>query len=209
MDLWMKYAREKDMYLASFSFDSNEELSTVTMTWLDLLKKLATYLKTFPQVGLILFRTDHPTSIPSRVAEREVELFRTDPVQAIRNWTAQNVTEAALLTPIPVGYEVLPDAFGDSIYLRFHADCVESPFTGDMIPVELEDDGWIRNAPFGLPMEQVNPRWVTCSTKDILNGGGERFFIPRGWNPHPPWISFDELSKRYETYLKEKSETHE
>lgn len=205
MDLWLKYKRVGEKYEGEFAFDAKESIGSGTYEWNELLRQLAILLSAFPQVGLVLHRADHEFAMPSRIGEAETQLFRTDPAQAIRNWTFQNSTITNPMAPIPVGYEVLPSAFGDHVYLGFVRGHVESPFTGDLFSVAIDDDGWIRDSALGIPMQEVTPNWVTCSVADLLASGADTFFIPREWNPTPPWISREELESRYNKYLEEKS----
>lgn len=209
MDLWMKYRRLEQQYDASFSFDAGDPIDKGVYDWHALLRKLATFLSAFPQLGLVLHRTDHAYAVPSRIGDAETQLFRTDPVQAIRNWTHQNFTITNPMAPIPAGYEVLPDVFGDVTYVKRQGRAIECPTDGNNLLLlddgENDDASTLRFFGAPLPIQFVSEHWATCKTADLLAIPTDKFFLPRAWNASPPWISHEALDSRYNKYLEEKS----
>jgi hypothetical protein len=123
--------------------------------------------------------------------------------------------------PIPAGYDTLADAFGNEVYCRVkRGGATECPLCGrwgqwtkidihgghidrfvcDDCAVEFKgigvvtsDGGW-----FKIPVSQL----LSCA----VVFGVRRFFLPRAWNKPGPWISLEDLRKKYETFTKEKEQ---
>jgi hypothetical protein len=48
--------------------------------------------------------------------------------------------------------------------------------------------------------------WVRFSVHDLLELNKERYYLPRVWNTSGPWISHEDLQKKYREYLKEREQ---
>lgn len=132
--------------------------------------------------------------------------------------------------PIPSGYDTLADAFGDFVYVRLKGNKTESVWDGrwyawhkhgyqahDGEFISIPDD--LYKAPGHCRLTQdplyVNEKWARYKTKNLLEvaerRGHDKFFLPRRWNKEGPWISREDLRKKYDEFLKEKeacSRTH-
>lgn len=199
-ELWFRFRKEGDKYSGSFS-SSDEGVPfrlVVSETWNNLMKVLAREVAaTTPGTALLVVRENGKQAFPSVIQEEVVHQFRTDPVTAIRSWTAQSADhrEAAGPPPIPVGHPVLARMFGDMVYLSMDRSKgrVESPITGEMdFPSKLsfrDGSGWI-------PLRKVSPAWCLCSVEDLLvSAQVQKYYLPRPWNPNPNgWISRIDLA---------------
>jgi hypothetical protein len=51
---------------------------------------------------------------------------------------------------------------------------------------------------------RLTKKWGALNTLQLIQVGSWRYFMPRAWNGGRPWISWTELSEKYEEYKKEK-----
>ena len=49
--------------------------------------------------------------------------------------------------------------------------------------------------------------WISIDTKSLLDLEEPKYFLPRVWNEHSPWISWEDLSAKYHRYINEKENT--
>ena len=86
--LLMEYARERETYHAVFLHDG-QRCGAFDGGWTGMLQALARFVAEHPGAALTLQRTDRENIPPYVVSDYETQLFRDDPVQAIRNWTVE------------------------------------------------------------------------------------------------------------------------
>lgn len=207
-ELWFRYQREGEFYSGAFSDgeDSTPHQLVVRVSWEQLLRALAREIAATPAgTPLLLVRADHPAMFPSRIPDETVELFRTDPVSAIREWTVRSADyrRAQVPPPVPAGHSVLARMFGEYLYLPMDPKRmrVESPVTGEMEEVSSlhfrDGSGWI-------PLRHVAQQWVLCSVEDLLlSSKADKFYLPRPWNEHGEWISRSQLWGKLSRYRTE------
>lgn len=138
-----------------------------------------------------------------------VELLRSDPVAGAKTFnvlagppTFEKMREAEVLAPPPLraGFDVLADAFGERVYLRVSFGDVECPgcgFYGQAKSFQCQ-----KGCLISLPLE-LGERWAGVAVTDLLATGLSRFYLPRLWSP-APWITRDDLDKRYQDFVKER-----
>lgn len=170
-------------------------------------------------------RTDRPGLVPYNLDVKVVDLFRTDPVAAIESMcpnpspstTIQRTREERkpqfIRMSVRSGFDVLADAFGDELFspLRVkgcdpYAEC---PCCGIWCNVLLGSIS-CRNPSCVLSdnrllLKRVNKKWVSFRTDDVLATKSNRYYLPRAWNDGRPWVSWEDLNKKYEEYKKEKT----
>lgn len=134
----------------------------------------------------------------------DARLLRDDPVRVIKAFTRpelQNVVYSGPKreTSIAVGYDVLSQGFGESVFCRQKGEAIECPGCGKWrlisckhckLDVEFEEHG----------------KWASVRVPDLLASNLSRFFLPRPWNGGKPWVSKEELQAKYVQFLKEKSD---
>lgn len=207
MDLWLRYERVGLLYRGAYSLqeDGRSWGETGAVEWSDLLRGLARNLHDLPSVGLLLLRTDHPFASPVRIPQETLDLFRSDPAEAIRQWVVEvDGGGASQRQAIPAGHCVLAGVFGERLYLSRDPATgkVESPFHADMVlPVESPSLAV-------LPLRQEAPGWYSCSTADLIASGAPRLFLPRNWNPLG-WIPRSRLKELLDDFLTRKANANE
>lgn len=111
--------------------------------------------------------------------------------------------------PLPAGYEVMAEAFGDFVFL--HADlvvmcpCCSTPAQ----LTRLSRDYLVcTKCMFWEPCLIVEgvQRWVIFPTELLLTRAHKRLYLPTAWNSVNPWMDREKLEEKYNEYLKEKKE---
>ena len=116
--------------------------------------------------------------------------------------------------PLPAGYDTLAEAFGDELYCRMkRGGAAECPLCGrwgisagwawgrGRLHCE-ECDVYIAGSLIPTPAGG----WFIVPTIQLLSLEVSRFFLPRAWNKDGPWISREDLQKKYDEFMKEKEE---
>ena len=194
-----------------------------------MLYKFAEALQEYPNAAGVLQRTDRPGLVPYTLDERTVELFRVDPVAAVKSMstpygspsnTVKRTREekAPLESGLRVGHSTLADAFGEELYARYDRDRlrVECPCCGIWASLNTRDEDGrqfisCKNpscAPHGKPLfvKSRNGRWASFSTFDLLATHSDRFYFPRAWNDGKVWVTWEGLNEKYQQFQKEKKE---
>jgi len=194
-----------------------------------MMARFAEILTANPHFSGVIERNDRPGLCPLYLESALLEALRTDPVKAIQSLESPlrsvtdtvNVTSSASLQARPVrginvGYDTFADAFGDILYCRarMQEDCqhqLECPGCGCWTSVFCYSDGFdfqCRNCGLYLECAVAGTHWVTVETAALLatkTTTTPRFFFPRVWNHSSnPWISREELQKKYSAWLEEK-----
>jgi hypothetical protein len=182
----------------------------------------------YPDVPLHMKRLERAELEPVLLDDATTHLLRTDPAKAIEAMSpnlnqASGRTAQKLKTAIKSAHDSLSESFGDSVYckMRFKGDGifeVECPFTGKWVGLGMKDEQFLaktgrQNAhvdwiPIDLqPQSRTeNPRWAVVKTEVLLERKKDRYFLPRKWNPKPPWISHEDLQVMYDQYRKERDD---
>ena len=124
---------------------------------------------------------------------RYIEALSPEPRRIVLRVDDKVSMGSAVMTSIRAGVDTFADAFGDRLYFRYKGGKVESPLTGRWI----EEDGQLFDC-------EEHERWLSLSTDQLLHTQRERYFIPRAWNTSGPWITHEDLQKKYDKYIEEK-----
>ena len=190
--------------------DRVEITSFKNLTFRDLLGVCSSKLQLEPTYPLYFTRMEGKGE-PLPLDAETTHLIRETPEQAsfyLHSLDVHvDVPRPRLHTIIRSGYETLSASFGEVIYCRRHGSLIESPLDGHWCGI----DGFDRS----LADDSIS-KWWGIRTADLLEQFPTqvRFFFPREWNQGRPWISREDLTERYQSYLKEKAEcsrtaTHE
>lgn len=187
----------------------------------DLLSLLARTISKTQVARVVLRRVDQPSLFPYVLDQPTVELFRSDPVAAIRSLSYE-VPEVTIgkrptqdypveVKPLRVGYDTLADAFGDNVYVKTRATSIECPGCGMWGNVTVNRTGQgvftchRKCASDFRVVISLSRLWAAVPVDSLLdNERTPRFFLPRAWNDGRPWITREELHDKYLAYKAEK-----
>ncbi len=191
-----------------------------------LMRIFAAQLIAFPAAGGVIQRTDRPGLIPITLRLDEVDLFRTDPAEAIRQRTippqrvvigvdrSERDRKVEETLHLDTGHMSLAECFGDLVYARTRIkseSCeVECHVCGTWAPVlPVNDTRWSYrcsdcNTWFALDDLAHEAGFAGVSVKSLLETKKEVFFLPRRWNNHRNWVTRATLEKLFREYVKEK-----
>lgn len=180
--------------------------------------------------SVVIYRTDRPGLRPVKLDDRTFALMRSDPAAAIRSMNVDPITvnigntptktrslaitdkalpvDVVELSPIPSGYAVLAETFGEQLFLRRQGDKVECPFTGRWVGVlwEVGGYGYIQDTHgINCRVTAVTEEWFSIQIQTLLESNEERFFLPRAWNMDV-WIDHKTLALKYEDFKKERNQ---
>jgi hypothetical protein len=121
-------------------------------------------------------------------------------------------------SPIPGGYDTVAEAFGDDIYCRVSGNLIECPSCGRWAASKPTEEGeadvecasCLFRDVFSLTVTSKRT-WAIIPTEALLQNKTRRhrIFIPRLWNKGGPWIEYEQLKQRYETFCKERDNASE
>lgn len=192
-----------------------------------MMREFAVCLLEHPAAGGAIQRIDRPglTQIP--LAQDEVDLFRTDPAEAIRQRTVppQRVvigidrgvgpdrTVIQVVKPdgtvLEAGYDSLAQHFGEVVYARTRTKNdkpeVECHCCGTWSVLEGKSyTCWDCNQQFPVADLALESGWAGVAVRELLATGRELFFLPRQWSGKN-WVPRADLEKRFNEYNKEKT----
>lgn len=191
-------------------------------TYVDMMKRFAKHVAEHPTAEGAIQRTDRPGLVLLRLPADEVALFRTDPVEAIRQRMFapvvvhvgvdhQPAVEPAVSAGLDAGLTTLSQYFGDLVYLRARkqASClpqVECVGCGRWADVTADE------AAVACPRCLISvpvvftpgSPWAGVKVTSLIAIDIKRFFIPRRWNTQGNWITRGALTDLYNKYNKEK-----
>lgn len=203
----------------------------------DMMKQLATVLANWPvedvpDVKVVVQRTDRAGLAPYILDKETVDLLRTDPVAGIEVLAGtsspaaiEHAVKADRAPPQPVlraGTVTLADAFGDSVAFRVRGHELECPgcgfwgvFTTPGLLTAPERAGGAFKTAFVCPKRCGGRFIVSCQREWGFVGVDyllektdlDKFYFPRAWNGGRPWVSREDLQKKYDEYKKEKGLT--
>lgn len=198
-----------------------------------MLYKFAEALQANPEAAGVMQRTDRAGLLPYALEDGIVELFRTDPIAAVKSMSTPYGSPSGIVkrvrqeptctTDLPypyvglrVGHNTMADAFGDNLSCRFDKtrDRVECPCCGiwnTRVTNGMSGKQFIecKNPTCALRSKpfyfrEQNDNWVAFSTFDLLATHSDRFYFPRPWNDGKAWISWEGLNNKYQQFVKEK-----
>ncbi len=211
MDLLLSYELDGDTYNATFHLEESDEPrqyldSLAGVSWSFLLRGAARHLAKHPTAGFVMARSDHPLAVPYRATQDEVDVFRRDPVEAIRMWTYEPKMDVrpSFMPPIQAGYATLASSLGDVVHARYNTvlNKAQSPFTGEWVPVQ---DGLLRDGPWAIGLEIVHAQWASMTTTELLAFSCQSYYLP-ALGFAGGWVSHEDLKWRYESFVAERCE---
>ena len=213
--LAMQQAGEIEYTLGAFYAEKFSRMMTL----------FARELSAHPDAGGSILRIDKPNLLPYNLDAATLQMFRRDPVTAIRNMDGfsskpipmrekeeQKPIEAL---PIRACVDTLSDAFGEVVYIKFRAGSVECPGCGHWARVIWSHVGSHRfvcqkrceannvSRPVACDIHRL---WAGVLVEELLTLPLDKFYLPRPWNDGRSWISKADLAARYEAYKAEKEE---
>jgi len=189
----------------------NEIITFSNLGFIDMMLGFADLLHTQPEAEAWMLRTERPGLSPLELDPATTQLLREDPMKAIQPMIPPPVRvfvrdevrpESTIKVRVRGGYDTLADAFGDEMYLRHKDGKTECFGCGRWHPTDKsvvcygEVNEMIEGAVVG--------NWFVVNTARLISLCCERYFLPRAWNESGPWISHEDLQKKYDEYLKEK-----
>lgn len=214
----LRYRRERDHSSGSIFLRDGEktEVRCEFKHWdfKSMMTHFAKVLVEHHEASAVVERIDRSGLLPFVLPDMLAGLLREDPAEAIRQLTPPAVVvdlrEEKKKDEDPkglrVGYDAVADAFGDEIYCRAREEKIECPVCGSWGRVE---NGSLQClfCHVLIRATSAGPKWWTVVTCELLytkTTEAHRYFIPRAWNPTPPWIEAKDLEEKYQRYLKEK-----
>jgi hypothetical protein len=189
-------------------------------TYREAVKHLIVWAREHTEAQLFMLRLEQkPEPVAVQLEPRLAELLRKDPVAFMQMMDPTmgrpqrlNISMSAKVRddvaikphPIPAGHDTLAESFGEELYIRKRGDLYECPIYGR----------WVPAGQIGVWTVGVNDRWASVSVENLLHSvdpPATRFFFPRAWNKDGPWISREDLQRKYDEFIKEReqcSRTH-
>lgn len=193
-----------------------------------MMREFAIELLAHPDAGAAIQRTDRPGLVRIPLAPDEIELFRRDPAEAIRQRTVppQRVvigvdraagpdkTAVHVVKPdgtvLDAGYDSLAQCFGDVVYARARTKDgkpeVECHCCGSWCTIERGSSFtcWDCNQQLPIADLALASGWAGVKVRELLATCREVFFLPRQWSGKN-WVPRAELEHRFNEYNKEKT----
>ena len=227
MEVILEYKREVDKSTGRVLMKANGSEFVFREFKAAEFKAILTYfadaLREYPDAKAVIQRTDRAGLVPYNLDAPTTALFRSDPVAAIEamstpysnpSTTVKRVQkEREPIEPsLRVGFDTLADAFGEELYASYDstrnkAECPCCGIWGSII--EKEKSFLLCINPSCTVYHQavpttLTPRWAAFSTEHLLRIASKRYFFPRAWNDSGLWVSFEDLTTKYEQFKKEK-----
>lgn len=190
-----------------------------------MIAKLAEHVSTFAEkeekVNVFARRSDLPNQPAFRFDEELVNLMHVDPVSVMRTLSPAPIkvfakkNDPTASSPLRVGFDAIAATLGTSVYIRRRGDQVECPGCGRWAPIrtgtpdpQLVVSRCLSSACHAtLRITCHNDRWASVRVKTLLvDPDRERFFLPREWNNPGPWVTREDLEKKYRDWLTIKEE---
>jgi hypothetical protein len=183
------------------------------------------------ELAVIIQRTDHAGLLPYKLDKQTVDLLRTDPVaglealsfSAVSPTVAEQTVKRELSPPTPptlrTGNATLADAFGDAVAFKVRGHELECPgcgfwgmYTTPGLLSDPERVGQVFKTAFvcqkkchGRFIVNCQKEWGFVEVKYLLDQTEfPAFYFPRVWNEGRPWVSREDLQKKYREYQQEK-----
>ncbi len=178
------------------------------------------------QVGVFMVRLEQP-SVEHAVSDdaveticvhphKYIEALSPPPQRIVLKVNHRAPTSATATVGLRAGVETLIDAFGESVYVQVKNGEAECPRCGrwrgtmwrrgGSTAVKCVECGFlvVAHAQFRI---DGHSDWAAIFTEDLLGVDAQdtpRFFLPRAWNTSGPWITREDLQKKYDKYVEEK-----
>jgi len=168
-----------------------------------------------PEDHSILFiRSDRPGAQPYRLDDELTSLIKSDVELAIQKMNVPDV-HVVLGRPPPSPAvlrscsDTLAGAFGEWVLLRRRGGKAECPICGRWVDIAGGNGTgpWLLKCACsagGIPIGGLpDEEWVGVRVPHLLACPSDKFFLPREWNGYRPWISREDLQKKYDEFLKD------
>jgi len=191
--------------------DPAELVAFAGLEWESMMLEFADALIRHPQAQGAIQRTDKEGLKPFMLGEFDLARFRKDPKDAIRSMTyhveshATPVGKSAnVMQPLPAAISVLVETFGDVLYLRAKTEpsgiFAMSPWSAEWVPVENSHISYPGGMILLCNTDFVPQGWVGVPSIDLLLKGFERYYLPREWNKHGEWITWEQLNQLFSEF---------
>ncbi len=172
------------------------------------------------KIGVTIRRTDLKQPA-MRLDEETIFLLYADPVTVIRSLRPAPTkifvrrADPASMSPLRIGFDALAATFGDEVFIRRRGDQVECPGCGCWADISVSTpDAWLpasicrsRACATKLPITLRGDRWASVETSSLLvDPDREKFFFPREWNTHGPWITREDFEAKRRDWITIKQE---
>jgi hypothetical protein len=212
----LSYRRTGEEYSGIVFVDGEEKWATSSSSFAGLISRLSSILRDLKveDCRLIFRRTDRPGLRDFIASAEETTLIRLQPLEYLKRTNGYDRTvvvrdsvppEQKLKVYIRTGYDTLADAFGEHVYAQYRDDGkVECPCCGRWM-AELDHYNVLSCRCIGrITTVRICGPWVEIPTPALTHLlTVQRFYMPRAWNLSGPWISRDNLSLKFNTYLQE------
>ena len=215
-----------DGYLCVVDADANVKLDKkelIGVNFAQAMSRFSEWAKQLPEARLFMLRTEQkPVPIAVELDEVQCKCLREDPVAFIKALSPPHRVvvrvsdevhpgDVVRQSPIRAAHDTLADAFGDYVYFRRKGGKAESPFTGRWQDVVWGDSFHMLDG-FGVvyEIESSGIDWMKISMANLLSlpkgkkPEETRYYLPRVWNTSGPWISHEDLRRKYEQFNKER-----
>lgn len=144
------------------------------------------------------------SSADAKLLREKAEVFTDATSFVSRSVAGAKRSEVPQLRPLRAGHDTLADAFGEKLYCSTRDNSVECPVCGrwHRISAQKITVGCVTGL---LLSYEMRDNWAVASIEELLATQRTRYFLPRAWNTSGPWVSHENLQKKYDEYLKEKS----
>lgn len=229
----LSYRREKDAFQGSIFLREEDEKKIIFIfsgqDFRTIMQWLSDSLRQYPDSSAVIERTDRDGIKPIKLTPSQTNLLREDPEEALKQMEPPHEklinigkgpspvarigdvvqVRVPLQKGLVVGHDSFADAFGDRLYCRANEGKIECPGCGHWMPIDTIMELRLLDCTrcdLGVIVDEAGSSWWSVDTYDLLmTDGNDRFFFPRAWNKTPPWISRDDLQKRYDIFIEEKS----
>lgn len=171
--------------------------------------QISTAMLVDDQARVFFQRTDREGLSPVELTREECAELRVDPVAFAKARSPGPVvvhvrdevkpTDSVKFI-VRAGHDTLADALGDELYIRIKDGKLESPFDGR----------WKEELYPWISPNKMSENWAAIPTKTLLSVGEKqginRYYFPRMWNEPGPWISHENLKKKYDEFTKEREQ---
>lgn len=178
-----------------------------------LLTAVARHLRAKDYERVVLERIDRQGLQPFVLDNPMTELLRADPAAALQILAADNPPIRIDLRkkappPIVSGYDTVAETLGEHLYCSVQLGRMECPVCGRWSAA---------TSPFCcadmcglLPMAVIfTERWGKVAVSDLLDLHKVRYFIPRGFNTHRPWMSWEALHSLHMDWIRHRDQKEE
>lgn len=180
----------------------------------DILMGINDKLQAFPIERVIMERTDRQGLLPVIMDAPTMELLKQRPLQALQLLgcdiskfvSEKDGTLRTAPPPLRAGHDTIAETIGSVVYcrqrLREKQIEVECPLCG--MWTRVDEDVLSCKEPGGrivlLTLLFVEG-WAILNTVDLLGVEIYKYYLPRGFNPKPPWLTKKDLQALHADWL--------